>query len=58
MCHLLAHNDGVVDGQYVIKVPTSGVKIGQRLIVGDQECRQAIEDARDLCSAIVALLTP
>jgi hypothetical protein len=56
--HVLVHNDGVVDATYVAKYPTSGAKLGQRLRISDQECRQAIEDTRRLCSAIAALSTP
>lgn len=53
--HLFTHNDGVVDAKYLTKVPTSSARIGQRLVVTDKTCRRALDDARVLCEALVAL---
>ena len=55
--HVFAHNDGVVDDKYLAKVPGSLVRRGQRLIVSEWLCRQAIIDTDALCAAIAGLTT-
>lgn len=53
--HLFTHNDGVVDARYLVRVPSSTARIGQRLTITEASCRQAISDAEVLCRAIGAL---
>jgi hypothetical protein len=55
--HLFTHHDGVVDDKYLAVVPTSAARRGQRLTVTEQQTRQAIADAQELCVAIAALTT-
>lgn len=51
--HVFTHNDGIVDEKYLTKVPGSSARIGQRLVLTDAVCRQALVDAKALCKAIV-----
>ncbi|MGA5710501.1 hypothetical protein ACPCK8_29220 [Streptomyces cellulosae] len=53
--HLFTHNDGVVDQKYLTRVPNSTARLGQRLVVTDDMCRCALDDAKALCEALVAL---
>ncbi|MDX3213972.1 hypothetical protein PV318_00135 [Streptomyces sp. ME02-6991-2B] len=53
--HLFTHNDGVVDDRYLNRVPTSTARPGQRLVISDAICRQALQDARALCTALTEL---
>lgn len=53
--HVLTHNDGVVDDKYLAKVPASSSRVGQRLVISEAKCRQAIDDAKTLCGAIAQL---
>ncbi|WP_327010636.1 hypothetical protein OHA72_27210 [Dactylosporangium sp. NBC_01737] len=56
--HVFTHNDGLVDARYLTKVPTSTMRIGQRLTISEQDCRQAIADTEVLCRAIADLTRP
>lgn len=53
--HVFTHKDGVVDDQYLSKVPTSTARPGQRLTVTEVQTRCAIADTRELCLALAAL---
>lgn len=53
--HLFTHNDGVVDQKYLAKVPSSSARVGQRLVVSEAICGQAIDDTTALCKALVGL---
>ncbi|MEU8007899.1 hypothetical protein AB0B66_42650 [Catellatospora sp. NPDC049111] len=56
--HVFTHNDGLVDAKYLAKVPASMAKVGQRLTITEDVCRQAITDTDALCHALTALTTP
>ncbi|WP_411109548.1 hypothetical protein [Streptomyces sp. c-19] len=53
--HAFTHNDGVVDEKYLRRVPTSRTPLGQRLVISDADCRQAVGDATALCRALVGV---
>ncbi|GLI00955.1 hypothetical protein [Phytohabitans aurantiacus] len=53
--HLFTHNDGLVDAKYLSKVPTSTARMGQRLTITEELCRQAIADTEALCHALAGL---
>jgi DNA-directed RNA polymerase subunit RPC12/RpoP len=50
--HVHVHQDGIVDGKFLLKVPNSPYREGQRLIVTAADARLAIEQAKLLCAAI------
>jgi hypothetical protein len=54
--HAFTHNDGTVDANYLTKVPTSTLEVGQRLTITESDCRQAISDTKKLCEAITTLV--
>jgi len=47
----------IVDDKYLAKVPGSPFRLGQRLNVSEQYCRQAIADTDTLRAAIAGLIT-
>lgn len=55
--HVHTHNDGVIDEKYLRKVPSSPAQAGQRLVITEADCRQAVEDATTLCRALATLTT-
>lgn len=54
--HVFTHNDGLIDDRYLARVPGSPLHRGQRLVLSEQFCRQAITDADALRAAIAGLL--
>jgi hypothetical protein len=50
--HVFTHADGIVDQRYLGEVPGSQLKVGQRLTVSEEFCREAIEDTRRICLAV------
>lgn len=56
--HLYTHTDGLVDQRFLNKVTSSTYTIGQRAVVTESLCRQAIADVGGLCSAICGLTAP
>ncbi|MFF5016677.1 hypothetical protein [Streptomyces sp. NPDC001165] len=54
--HVFTHNDGIVDEKYLIKVPGSSAQIGQRLVLTETVCRNALDDAKALCETLVDVL--
>ncbi len=54
--HVFTHNDGIVDEKYLIKVPGSSAQIGQRLVLTETVCRNALDDAKALCETLVDML--
>lgn len=50
--HVHVHNDGVVDDRYLRSVPTTTLKLGQRLSVTEGDARRAIDNARALVDEI------
>jgi hypothetical protein len=54
--HVFTHRDGIVDDRYMRAVPTTGLRVGQRLRATEQLARAAIRDAHDLCRALAGEL--
>ncbi|WP_217574792.1 hypothetical protein [Streptomyces sp. GbtcB7] len=54
--HVFTHNDGILDEKYLTRVPGSSARIGQRLVLTDDVCRRALDDAKALCNALVDVL--
>ncbi|WP_329535422.1 hypothetical protein OG568_42855 [Streptomyces sp. NBC_01450] len=54
--HVFTHNDGIVNEKYLTRVPGSSARIGQRLVLTDDVCRRALDDAKALCNALVDVL--
>jgi hypothetical protein len=52
--HVYAHHDGTVDERYLRSVPTSPLRLGQRLPVREQDARRAVELVRLLVEAVSA----
>lgn len=53
--HVFTHCDGLVDGKYLQAVPTSSLRVGQRLRATENLARTTIRDADALCRAIAGL---
>ncbi|MBD9729888.1 hypothetical protein [Streptomyces caniscabiei] len=47
----------MIDEKYLRKVPSSPAQAGQRLVITEADCRQAVEDATTLCRALATLMT-
>lgn len=47
--HAHVHADGLVDAKYLRAVPTSPLRLGQRVVVSERDARIAIEQATILC---------
>lgn len=56
--HVHTHNGGVVDEQYLRKVPNSGLVLGQRVLVSEPDARRAVNLGRRVCDVIAAGLAP
>lgn len=54
--HLLQHQDGIVDQDYVIKSGDQSYQIGQHLMLKDEDIRKYAEIVETLGKAILALL--
>jgi hypothetical protein len=54
--HVFTHNDGVIDDRYLARVPGSSLHRGQRLVLSEQFCRQAITDTDALRAEIAGLV--
>ncbi|MBE8476132.1 hypothetical protein [Streptomyces justiciae] len=54
--HVFTHNDGIVDEKYLTRVPGSSARIGQRLVLTEGMCRQALDDAKSLCEKLIDVL--
>lgn len=50
------HNDGIVDEKYLIRAPGSSARIGQRPVVTEDICRQALDDAKALRETLINVL--
>ncbi len=50
--HVFTHGDGIVDAKYRAAVPTTSLKIGQRLRVSEDYSRAALTAGERLCRAI------
>ena len=51
--HVFTHCDGIVDAKYLVAVPMSPHRVGQRLQITEADTRAAIENTRALCEALV-----
>ncbi|MCM8549178.1 hypothetical protein [Streptomyces sp. STCH 565 A] len=45
-----------MDEMYLTRVPATSARIGQRLVLSDTLCRQALHEAKVLCEALVNVL--
>jgi hypothetical protein len=52
--HVLTHKDGHVDQRYLDRAPTSGLALGQRLVVPRADAEQALTDLESLIVAVEA----
>ncbi|MFZ0977020.1 MAG: hypothetical protein WAN22_32685 [Solirubrobacteraceae bacterium] len=52
--HVLTHNGGVVDQRFLNRVPDSGLKLGQRLVVRRDDAVQALDDLAAVVQAVSA----
>ena len=52
--HVFTHCDGIVDDKYLIAVPHSRLRVGQRLQVSEQLTRNTLLNAERLVRALVA----
>jgi|SRR5215217_1667628 len=52
--HLLTHKGGIVDQKFLDRVPDSGLKLGQRLVVRRADAAQALDDLDAVVQAVSA----
>jgi hypothetical protein len=52
--HALTHKDGHVDQRYLDRVPSSGLALGQRLVVSRADAEEALADLESLIIAVEA----
>jgi DNA-directed RNA polymerase subunit M/transcription elongation factor TFIIS len=50
--HVLTHNGGIVDQKFLDRVPDSGLRLGQRLVVRRTEAAQALDDVEAVVLAV------
>ncbi len=50
--HVYTHNDGVVDDRYLRAVPPTRLRLGQRLVVAEEDARRALTEAVKLCKVL------
>jgi hypothetical protein len=48
------HNDGLVDDRYLRVVPTTDLRLGQRVIVSEALARRAIKEGTRLCEVLAS----
>jgi uncharacterized Zn finger protein (UPF0148 family) len=53
--HVLTHNGGIVDQRFLDRVPDSGLKLGQRLVVRRDEAARALDDLDAVVQAVSAV---
>jgi hypothetical protein len=51
--HVYVHKDGVIDDRYLQSVPTTTLKLGQRLPVTEEDACRAIDNAHALIDEII-----
>jgi hypothetical protein len=49
--HLLVHNNGMIDDRYLSAVPSSALRVGQRLLVTRAEAAAALDDVEQVVRA-------
>jgi len=52
--HVLTHKGGIVDQKFLDRVPDSGLKLGQRLVIRRPDAAQALDDLQALVGALIA----
>jgi endogenous inhibitor of DNA gyrase (YacG/DUF329 family) len=52
--HVLVHRDGIVDQKFLNTVPTSGLAIGQRLVITRADAERALDDVETTIKALAA----
>lgn len=52
--HVLVHRQGIIDEQYVQRVPHAGQQVGQRLVLGRRDAEQALDALEAVVGAIAA----
>lgn len=52
--HVLTHNGGIVDQKFLDRVPDSGLRLGQRLVIRRADAAQALDDLEALVRAVSA----
>lgn len=52
--HVLTHNGGIVDQKFLDRVPDSGLKLGQKLVIRRVDAAQALDDVEAVVRAIGA----
>lgn len=52
--HVFTHCDGIIDAKYLIVVPESSQRPGQRLRISESQARAAISNTEILCQAVAA----
>ncbi len=50
--HVLVHRHGLIDDQYVQRVPTARQRVGQALVVTRKEAQQALDDLEKIVQAL------
>jgi hypothetical protein len=53
--HVLTHCDGIVDAKFLGVVSTSGLQVGQRLIMNRQDADRALDDVETVVRKLAAL---
>jgi hypothetical protein len=52
--HVLTHNSGIVDQKFLDRVPDSGLRLGQRLVIRRPDAAQALDDLEAVVRAVGA----
>jgi sarcosine oxidase delta subunit len=52
--HVLTHNGGIVDQKFLDRVPDSGLRLGQRLVIRRGDAAQALDDLEAVVRAVGA----
>ncbi len=52
--HVLVHRNGMIDQQFVDRVPNTAQRVGQRLIVGREDAERALDTLEELVTRVAA----
>jgi hypothetical protein len=52
--HVLVHRDGIVDQKFLNAVPSSGLALGQRLVITRADAERALDDVEATVKALAA----
>jgi hypothetical protein len=53
--HVLTHNGGIVDEKFLTRVPDSGLRLGQRLVLRRADAAQALDDLQAVVRALAGV---